>query len=208
VQGKFIVIEGLEGAGKSTAIETVITHLKSKGIADVITTREPGGTPIAEALRDIIKGNVFEEKIFSQTELLLMYAARVQLLNLVIKPAIDNGCWVVADRFELSTFAYQGAGRGLELNFIEELSRFCLNDFSPDLTLYLDIEPGAGLQRVEQRGQKDRIEQEPLDFFERIRACYQKKVCQNPKAVTIDAHKPLEQVKKTIIESLDVLGLS
>ena len=208
MQGKFIVIEGLEGAGKSTAIETVITHLKSKGIADVITTREPGGTPIAEALRDIIKGNVFEEKIFSQTELLLMYAARVQLLNLVIKPAIDNGCWVVADRFELSTFAYQGAGRGLELNFIEELSRFCLSDFSPDLTLYLDIEPGAGLQRVEQRGQKDRIEQEPLDFFERIRACYQKKVCQNPKAVTIDAHKPLEQVKKTIIESLDVLGLS
>lgn len=141
--GKLIVIEGLEGAGKSTAVDTLVTLLSEAGIS-AITTREPGGTEIGEQLRSIIKNPQYKNILDDKSELLLLYTARTQLLEEVIKPALKKGCWVIADRFELSTRAYQGGGRGLNLNVINQLSEFCLDGFKPDLTLYLDISPEQG----------------------------------------------------------------
>lgn len=199
---KFIVIEGLEGAGKSTAIKAVNNYLNQAGVSDVILTREPGGTDVAEQLRNIIKGNSCDEIIFKETELLLMYAARVQLLNHVIIPALANNSWVIADRFELSSFAYQGAGRGIDQQLLHALSTHCVKNLKPDLTLYLDINPVLGLERVVTRGAKDRIEAESLVFFERIRQCYLQAVSSDDNAVLIDASQTMDAVKQDIIAVL------
>jgi dTMP kinase len=197
-RGRFIVVEGLEGAGKSTAINTIISALKLAGIEQVITTREPGGTKIAEVIRSVLKGEVCDEFIYCESELLLFYAARTQLINQVIIPKLEAGAWVIADRFELSTYAYQGAGRGVDINFINKLSKFCLKGFTPDLTIYLDILPELGIKRVENRGKKDRIEQESMSFFNKIRDYFIKEVEQSLSGVIIDAAQPLESVAKSV----------
>lgn len=199
-RGHFIVIEGLEGAGKSSVLKIVEDYLKDK-VPKLITTREPGGTEIGEMVRTVIK-STSGEPLDDRAELLLFYAARVQLLERVILPALAEGCWVLADRFELSTFAYQGAGRGLELSMIENLSSFCLKDFSIDLTLFLDITPEIGFQRVHQRGPTDRIEQESIDFFKRVAEGYQKRLSVSLHVKRIDAVKPLEDVRAQVIEIL------
>lgn len=203
--GKFIVIEGLEGAGKSTAINVVRNWLQSKrGISDVVTTREPGGTPIAEQLRNILKTSHEEiEKLTPTTELLLMYASRVQLVENVIKPALENGTYVIGDRHELSTYAYQGGGRGISEVLLKMLYDICLKPFRPDLTLYLDIPPSIGFERIQVRGYKDRIEQEALPFFERIREVYLKAVSNENSVFLIDASQPIEKVHSDICTILD-----
>jgi dTMP kinase len=203
-KGRFIAIEGLEGAGKSTAITLIKEHLQQNGINEIITTREPGGTKVAEKLRSIIKGEVKEEPLLPQTELLLLYSARVQLVNHVIIPALKKGTWVIADRFELSTYAYQGGGRGVATNIIDQLSNFCLQGLTPDLTLYMDIDPEVGFKRIETRGVKDRIERESLQFFKRIRDEFLQRIKQDSNAVIIDANAELSQVSQAITHSLEV----
>ena len=196
--GKFIVIEGLEGAGKTTAIETVARVLNKHHISDLLFTREPGGTPIAEALRNIIKNGLDNEPLTDKAELLMLYAARIQLVDNVIKPALKMGKWVIGDRHDLSTQAYQGGGRQIDKVFIETLQAQVLGDFKPDLTLYLDIAPELGLMRARSRGQLDRIEQQSLPFFERIRQRYLQLAERDNTIVTIDANKSIEEVTTQI----------
>ena len=196
--GKFIVIEGLEGAGKTTAINTVARILKQHHICDLQFTREPGGTPIAEALRNIIKNGLDNEPLTDKAELLMLYAARIQLVDNVIKPALKMGKWVIGDRHDLSTQAYQGGGRQIDKVFIETLQAQVLGNFKPDLTLYLDIAPELGLMRAKSRGQLDRIEQQSLPFFERIRQRYLQLAERDNTIITIDANKSIEEVTTQI----------
>mgnify|MGYP001740108418 FL=1 len=195
--GKFIVIEGLEGAGKSTAHQCVVDTLKELGINDVVFTREPGGTPLAEKLRHLIKHET-EEPVTDKAELLMLYAARIQLVDNVIKPALAQGKWVVGDRHDMSSQAYQGGGRQLGEAFLTHLKQIVLGDFEPDLTLYLDIVPAVGLARARGRGELDRIEQQDLDFFHRTRTRYLELIKDNPKAVMINAEQSIEQVQADI----------
>lgn len=199
--GKLIVIEGLEGAGKSTAVSTLVSLMQAHRIP-VLTTREPGGTKVGELLRGIIKSPEYKESLCDQSELLLMYTARLQLVEEVIKPALETGTWVIADRFELSTFAYQGGGRGLDLELIQQLSKFCLKGFKPDLTLYLDLPPEEGMRRVKKRGAFDRIEQQSMDFFHKVHQMYLHCIALQPDVITIDAMQPLPQVQEQITKAV------
>ncbi len=196
----FIAIEGLEGAGKSTVI-TGITEYLSKSGKQVITTREPGGTPMAEAIRECVKQN-WEEQVAQQTELLLMYAARVQLVENIIKPALKENTFVIGDRHDLSTIAYQGGGRGIELSTLSSLRELTLGSFKPSFTLYLDIDPQLGLSRAKGRGELDRIEQSGLDFFNRAREMYQKQISIMKNAATIDASQTPEKVKLDAVQAI------
>ncbi len=200
--GQFIVLEGLEGAGKSTALTTIKRFL-SPYVSELITTREPGGTHLGEKIREIIQQTSSEEPLLARSELLLFYAARVQLIEQVIRPALTRGAWVLADRFELSTWAYQGGGRGLDKAMIQHLSNFCVQDLNPDLILFLDLPPEQGLQRILERGHTDRIEQESLDFFNRVYKTYHKKLSTLDNATLIDASKPLAMVQHLIRTTLE-----
>lgn len=200
MKAAFIAIEGLEGAGKSTVIAGITEYLSECG-KQVVTTREPGGTPMAEAIRDCVKQN-WEEHVTQQTELLLMYAARGQLVENVIKPALSENKFVIGDRHDLSTIAYQGGGRGIELSVLLSLRKLTLGDFEPDFTLYLDIDPELGLARARGRGELDRIEQSGLDFFHKARAMYQKRVSTMSNAVTIDASLTPKNVKQHAIQAI------
>lgn len=201
-QPKFIVVEGLEGAGKSSAIAFIKQYLQQRGITPVCT-REPGGTPLAEALRDLVKQLHSAEQVAPETELLLMYAARMQLLQNVIRPALDAGKWVLADRHDMSSRAYQGGGRQLDEQFINQLRQAVLGELRPDLTLYLDIDPAIGLERARQRGELDRIEQEQLAFFQRTRQKYLQIAHSEPGIAIIDASQALGQVQQQLKAALD-----
>jgi len=198
--GRFIVVEGLEGAGKTSAIHTIQQWLNEHQIP-FISTREPGGTPLAEQIRTLVK-QVQDEKVAPETELLLMYASRVQLVKTVIQPALQQGIWVVGDRHDLSSRAYQGGGRQLDESLINSIRQVVLGDLTPDLTLYLDIDPATGLQRAQARGELDRIEQEQLAFFQRTRAKYLQIAATEPNIVTIDASQSMEQVQQQILNAL------
>ncbi|MDF1646921.1 MAG: dTMP kinase [Legionellaceae bacterium] len=200
--GQFIVLEGLEGAGKSTALTTIKRFLMPH-VPELIVTREPGGTHTGEIIRQIIKQVPDNEALLPRTELLLFYAARHQLVEHVIRPALARGAWVLADRFELSTWAYQGGGRGLDLNMIQHLSDFCVQDLQPDLVLFLDLPPEQGLERILERGSIDRIEQEPIEFFNRIYDAYHEKLEHLDQAILIDASKPLAMVQHMIRATLE-----
>lgn len=165
--GKMIVIEGLDGAGKSTLIAGLIKALGERQI-DVMTVREPGGTPTAETLRSILKSVNEQESLTPQTELLLFYAARSQLLENVIKPALAQGKWIIADRFSLSTLAYQGHGLGLVTDVLS-LESVVLKDFTPDLQILLEIPIKTMRERLVGRGDVDRIESRGDTFFENVR---------------------------------------
>ena len=191
------MLEGLEGAGKTTALRTVVEQLRAFGITDLVFTREPGGTPLAEKLRQLIKHET-EEPVTDKAELLMLYAARIQLVENVIKPALAAGKWVIGDRHDLSSQAYQGGGRGLDRRFMQTLKDCVLGDFEPDFTLYLDIDPAVGLARARGRGELDRIERAGLDFFNRTRTRYLELVRDNPKAVVINAQQNIEQVTADI----------
>ncbi|MGL5307011.1 MAG: dTMP kinase [Aeromonas veronii] len=199
---KFIVIEGLEGAGKSSAVRYVTDYLQRHGINRIECTREPGGTPLAERMRAIVK-EVHDERLTIEAELLLMYASQVQLVETRIKPALADGVWVVGDRHDLSSQAYQGGGRGIDAQLIGAIKQAVLGNFKPDLTLYLDIDPALGLQRARHRGELDRIELEQLSFFERTRTRYLELAAKDDSIVVIDAARTPEQVKTSIECALD-----
>ncbi len=196
-KGKFIVIEGLEGAGKTNAQQIIMASLQAHNI-EFITTREPGGTPIAEALRHLWKKGIGEEHTTDKAELLMLYAARTQLVETIIQPALKKGIWVVGDRHDMSTQAYQGGGRGLSDNLLSSIKTAILGDFEPALTIYLDLNPRIGLERAKGRGELDRIEQQHIEFFHRTRTRYLQLTENNANAIIIDAEQRLEQVSNEI----------
>ncbi|TVP15956.1 dTMP kinase [Shewanella sp. KCT] len=198
---KFIVIEGLEGAGKSSAIALVRDFIEKHNGVPPVCTREPGGTPLAERIRDLVKIADPNDPLCDESECLLIYAARAQLVANVIKPALAQGNWVLGDRHNLSSLAYQGGGRQL-MPLVEAVSNATLKDFKPDLTLYLDIDPQLGLQRARDRGALDRIEQQALSFFERARATYLQLAAHDESIVVIDASQTMAQVHKEILAVL------
>ncbi|EAS42127.1 dTMP kinase [Photobacterium profundum] len=200
---KFIVIEGLEGAGKSTAIQQVIDTLAAHGIENPESTREPGGTPLAEQMRALIKDGHPDEPLTDMAELLLLYAARIQLVDNIIKPALAEGRWVVGDRHDMSSQAYQGGGRGFDKALMENLRDTVLGDFCPDLTIYMDIDPILGLERARGRGELDRIEKMNVDFFHRARARFLELSENNPKVIIIDASQSLECVTSDLKQALN-----
>ncbi|MGF1679939.1 dTMP kinase [Photobacterium minamisatsumaniensis] len=200
--GKFIVIEGLEGAGKSTAIKQVMQVLATNNITDVTSTREPGGTPLAEQMRTLVKEGHPDEPLTNMAELLLMYASRSQLVENVIKPALESGHWVVGDRHDMSSQAYQGGGRGFDRQVMENLRDTVLGDFRPDFTLYMDIDPVVGLGRARGRGELDRIEKMDIDFFHRARDRFLELSENNPNVAIIDASQSLESVTADITSAL------
>ncbi|WP_394202061.1 dTMP kinase [Shewanella waksmanii] len=202
---KFIVIEGLEGAGKSSAIALVKDFIEKHTGAVPVCTREPGGTPLAEKMRDLVKIADESDPLCNKAECLLIYAARAQLIANVIQPALDNGQWVLGDRHNLSSLAYQGGGRGL-YDVVKSLSDITLGDFKPDLTLYLDIEPKLGLSRAADRGALDRIEQQEVSFFERARSTYLSLADQDDSIKVIDASQSMAAVHKDIIAVLQAQG--
>ncbi|ANU36878.1 dTMP kinase [Vibrio scophthalmi] len=201
-QAKFIVIEGLEGAGKSTAIQAVLATLQSAGIDSIQNTREPGGTQLAEKLRELVKQEHEGETLQDMTELLLMYAARVQLVENVIKPALAAGTWVVGDRHDMSSQAYQGGGRQIARETMQSLRDTTLGAFKPDFTLYLDIDPRIGLERARGRGELDRIEKMDMSFFDRSRERYLEIANSDDSVVIINANQSMEEVAADIHSAL------
>lgn len=202
-QAQFIVVEGLEGAGKSTAIQAVLDKLNSLGVSSIVNTREPGGTLLAEKMRALVKEEHGDEILQDTTELLLMYAARVQLVENVIKPALRSGSWVVGDRHDMSSQAYQGGGRQIPIETMNSLKSISLGSFKPDLTLYLDIDPRLGLERARGRGELDRIEKMDISFFERARAKYLDIANSDPSILIIDASQSIEEVRHDIEQQLN-----
>lgn len=199
--GKFITIEGTEGVGKSTNLAFVRDWLHARGL-EVVVTREPGGTPLAEELRELLLAPR-REPVDATAELLLIFAARAQHIAAVVKPALARGAWVLSDRFTDATYAYQGGGRGLDKTVIGELEQLVQGELRPDLTLILDIDPAQGLARAAERGELDRFEQEDIAFFERVRRAYRERADDAPgRYAVVDAGQPLEQVQREIGEVL------
>ncbi|GIU53296.1 MULTISPECIES: dTMP kinase [Shewanella] len=200
-QAKFIVIEGLEGAGKSSAIELVKKIITQHSHQEPVCTREPGGTPLAEKMRDLVKVADETDPLCDEAECLLFYAARAQLIANVIKPALAKGTWVLGDRHNLSSLAYQGGGRGL-MPLVKSISDITLKGFKPDLTLYLDIDPQLGLARAASRGELDRIEIQKIEFFERARTTFLSFAAEDDTIIVIDASQTIEQVHAQITREL------
>ncbi|QRG83812.1 dTMP kinase [Vibrio diabolicus] len=203
MKANFIVVEGLEGAGKSTAIKTVLDTLKAAGLENIVNTREPGGTPLAEKMRALVKEEHEGEELKDMTELLLLYAARVQLVENVIKPALANGQWVVGDRHDMSSQAYQGGGRQIDASLMKNLRDTTLGDFKPAFTLYMDIDPRVGLERARGRGELDRIEKMDISFFERTRERYLEIAHADPSIIIINAEQAIEDVSRDIRDALN-----
>ncbi|MBN9287468.1 MAG: dTMP kinase [Gammaproteobacteria bacterium 39-13] len=196
-KGKFITIEGIEGVGKSSNVN-LIADLIQKAGNQVVVTREPGGTPIAEAIRKVLLAE-YDEEIFGQTELLLLYAARIQHVEHVIKPALAEGKWVVCDRFVDATYAYQGAGRGIPIEKIDSLHQWALGDFVPDCTIILDASPEIAFERIKKNRDLDRFEKEKIFFFQRIRQQYLQIAGRDKQRYRIvDASRPLKDVQDII----------
>jgi dTMP kinase len=196
-RGKFISIEGIEGVGKSTNIEVLVERIEAAG-HHVLTTREPGGTPFAEDIRDILM-NRGDEPVPEIAELLLMFAARSFNVNNFILPALEAGTWVVCDRFTDSSRAYQGGGRGLPMETIDRLADWVHGDTWPDLTILLDAPVEIGMERAGARSAPDRIEQERHDFFERVRECYLQIALREPERfVVIDTTRSIDEVRADV----------
>lgn len=202
--GKFLTLEGGEGVGKTTNVAFIKHYLESHGI-DLMLTREPGGTPLAEAVRELLLNKSYKG-MNSDAELLLVFAARAEHLNRKILPAMKAGQWVLSDRFTDASFAYQGRGRELGFERIELLEKFVQKGFQPDMTLLLDADVALGMSRVEQRDEKDRFESEQMDFFNRVREGYLARASKDPNRMKIiNAALPLEGVQKQIQTQLDEL---
>lgn len=195
--GRFIVLEGIEGSGKSTQLPALAQWLNSRGF-DVVQTREPGGTELGERVRSLLLDHR-KAGMHSDTELLLMFAARAEHCRCVIEPALDACNWVLADRFTDATYAYQGGGRGIDPARIAALENWVQGDLRPDLVLMLDLPVAAGLSRIAGRGAPDRFESEKLGFFERVRSVYLERIRHEPlRYVRIDAADTVDQVQASL----------
>ena len=202
MKGRLITLEGGEDAGKSTVLETVRAQLAARGI-DVLVTREPGGTPAGEAIRSVLLDPGLKG-LCAETELLLMFASRAQLVRDVVLPALSAGRWVLSDRFTDASFAYQGGGRGQPIERIAELERWAAAGLQPHLTLLLDLPVADGMRRANGRGSADRIEMENVDFFERVRAAYRARAAAEPgRFRVVDAGRPLEEVLGDVRDNID-----
>ena len=201
-RGLFITIEGGEGVGKSTNIDFIAQRLKQQGMPFILT-REPGGTPLAEDIRQLLLAPR-DETVAENTELLLMFAARAQHIAEVIEPALARGEWVVCDRFTDATFAYQGGGRGIAMSKIADLEQWVQGDLRPDFTVLFDADVEVGMSRASQRGALDRFEQEKKDFFDNVRKAYLGLAEQHPNRYrVVDAGQPLEQVQASLAIVID-----
>lgn len=202
MRGRFITIEGTEGVGKTTNIEYIKQWLDTNHIS-FVSTREPGGTPLAEEIRELLLANR-EEKVCSKAELLMMFAGRAQHIDQVIEPQLAAGNWVLCDRFTDATYAYQGAGREMGSELIASLETMVQASMRPDLTLVLDVPVELGLERASKRSEPDRFELEKTDFFNRVRNAYLSMAEQNPQRYKIiDASKTLEVVQQQIAYTLN-----
>lgn len=198
-RGRFITFEGIDGAGKSTQIDFVATRLRERGI-DIVVTREPGGTEIGEALREL----VLRQPMSARTETLLVFAARAQHVEQVIAPALVAGRWIVCDRFTDATYAYQSGGRGVPEAAVAALERWVHPDLQPDLTFLFDVAPDVAAQRLSAARAADRFEAEQRDFFARVRAVYLERARRFPaRFVVLDSTQPPEAVRAQLVEALD-----
>lgn len=193
--GLWIVIEGIDGAGKTSAIQTIEQEFVSQGLS-VKMFREPGGTLLGEKLRALLKTE--ELHITGMAEVLLLYAARLQLYKEIIEPCLKDGVNVILDRHELSTYAYQGGGRGIDIDLIEQISQAVMPEKKPDLTLFLSIKPEIALERIKQRGQLDHIEQQSLTFFQNVALTYERLIEGYPNLICIDANQNFQLVQQDI----------
>ncbi len=201
IKGKFITFEGVDGAGKSTHLNWFAETLRQRGL-EVLVTREPGGTPLGERLREIL----LNHSMHVETEVLLMFAARLEHIEQVIRPALLRGAWVVSDRFSDASFAYQGGGRGVSLDKLEQLERWVHEDLQPDLTLLFDIPIKVARQRLSNNASLDRFEQEKGEFFEKVRQAYLARYRKHPQRfVLIDAAQTPEAVKAELGKIIQVL---
>ena len=202
MRGKFITIEGTEGVGKTTNIEFIKQWLTQQSIA-FVSTREPGGTPLAEEIRQLLLANR-DEAVCSTSELLMMFAGRAQHIEQLIEPQLASGNWVLCDRFTDATYAYQGAGREMGTELISSLETMVQGDMRPDLTLILDIPVEQGLERASKRSKPDRFELEKTDFFNRVRHAYLGMATNHPERYkVIDASQPLPDVQLQISNVLE-----
>jgi len=207
-RGRFITLEGGEGVGKSTNLALVVDHLRAHG-HEVVATREPGGTPRAEAIRRLLLDPAGEEPLDPDAELLLVFAARAQHLARVIRPALERGAWVVCDRFTDATYAYQGGGRGIEADRIARLETFVQQGLEPDLTLLLDMPMAEAQRRLDGRlqgqgGERDRFERERDTFFEAVRQVYLARAQAAPdRMVVIAAGAGLAEVQAELLARLN-----
>lgn len=202
MKARFITIEGGEGVGKSSNIAFILSYLKNKNI-NVVSTREPGGTEISEKIRDLLL-DANNKSMVSDAELLLMFAARAQHLEELIKPSLSQNKWVLCDRFTDATYAYQGGGRGIPMQRIAELENWVQGELRPDLTILLDVSIKIGMKRASERSEPDRIEQEKNNFFESVRQTYLQMSKDSPQRYrVIDASQTLEAVQKDIATALD-----
>jgi dTMP kinase len=200
-RGCFITIEGTEGVGKTTNMDYTLSMLEAAGI-DVVTTREPGGTELGEEIRALLLGHK-HDGMHDDTELMLMFAARAEHIAQVIRPALDKGKWVLCDRFTDATYAYQGGGRGIDLQRIAALEDWVQGDLRPDMTLLLDVPVEIGLERAGKRSAPDRFEKEKRVFFENVRAMYRQRAEQDAERFyVIDASQELQAVQQQLQEAL------
>lgn len=203
-RGLFLTLEGVEGVGKSTNLSFIHEYLNAQGV-DVLCTREPGGTPLAEEIRELLLEQR-EEAVDANAELLLVFAARAQHLKQVVLPALERGQWVLCDRFTDATYAYQGGGRQLPGDTIAMLEALVQKGRQPDKTFFLDMDVSAGLARAQRRGEADRFESENLEFFEKVRDAYWKRIHEDERRfAVVDASKDLIAVQQQIQKYLDEL---
>ena len=201
---KFITIEGSEGAGKSTCIDFIRQWFAKHGITPLMT-REPGGTPLAEEIRELLLAQR-DEPVHSDTELLLMYASRVQHCEMTIKPALNSGQWVISDRFNDASFAYQGTAREMSLTRMTSLDEWALHGFKPDFTIFLDVPVEIGLERAGLRSSPDRFEQESMDFFHRVREGYLARAnAERERFIIIDASQSIPEVEQQLAVALETI---
>lgn len=199
--GKFITLEGMDGAGKSTHIPNIIEALQARG-HEVVSTREPGGTPLGERLRELL----LHEPMHAETETLLMFAARREHIANVIEPALARGAYVLSDRFTDATYAYQCGAKGVDASKIQVLEQWVQADLQPDITLLFDVPVEVSMQRLSAARTPDKFERETADFFTRIRHAYLQRAQQNPARFRIiDANRPLENVDKSVKDIVAIL---
>jgi len=201
VKGKFITFEGIDGAGKSTHVETISNYLRAKG-KTVVTTREPGGTPLGERLRELL----LHEPMHLETEALLMFASRREHIAKLIAPALDRGDWVISDRFTDASFAYQGGGRQLSMHKLDILEQWVHADFQPHLTLLFDVPLDVARERLDKTRTLDKFEREKHDFFEKVRNAYLQRAAQFPQRIRlVDSTQPLANVNQQLEQLIDQL---